>query len=290
MSFTPRTISQIQKQIISTKESLPDLDGLTSTSSVAYWNLMTFIQAVASNLNEQAMAVFLDEIESVVALSVPGTAPWIQNEVLKFQYNTSTPQVVEVKEDFTIGYATVIPADQIISNCAVIVSSTGVLNIKVTTGVPAAPLNASQLVALNSYLNTVLAAGQYINVVSQNPDELAVYGTVFYNGQYNAAIQANVIAALDAYILKFSTSAQSGGSFNGLVKLSDIENVILAVDGVVDWQPSQVTVTAFGSLAPVNLVLSNTIISRSALAYSGYLKNDSANPFSATLSFAVAQN
>ena len=289
MAFTARSWQTIQAQMLQEKASLPDLNGLTSISAVAYWRLWTFICAVAISLEEQIMVIFFDEIETVVSESVPGTAPWIQNEVLKFQYNVTTPQVVQVNSDFTIGYAVVNTLFQIISNCAVIVTGTSVLNIKVTTGSPAGALTANEVIALTSYLNTILPAGQIINIITGVADELAIYGTVFYNGQYNASIQANVIAALNTYISKFSTSTSVGGSFNGEVKISDIENVILAVPGVVDWLPTQITATAFGA-SPFNLIAGSTVYSRNYQAYTGYIKNEVANPFSSTLLFSVANN
>lgn len=289
MAFIPQKIKQIQAQIMASKADQPALSGLTSTSATAYWILWSFITAVAIGLLQQIMAIFFDEIETVVAESVPGTPPWIQNEVLKFQYSTDTPQAVQINADFTIGYAVINATLRIISNCAVVVTGTGVLNIKVTTGSPAAPIDSNQNIALFSYLNTVLPAGQNITIVSVNADEVAAYGTVYYNGQYNASIQANVIAALNSYIATFSTSTALGGSFNGTVKISDIENVILGVPGVVDWVPSQISVTPSG-FGSVDLILASTIISRDYQTYSGYIKNEVANPFSSTLLFAVAQN
>jgi hypothetical protein len=289
MAFTPRKITQIQNQILAEKANQTALDGLTSTSVTAYWILWSFIMAVGISLLEQIMSIFIGEVETIVAEAVPGTPPWIQNEVLKFQYSVTTPQVVQVNSDFTIGYAIISTAFQIISNCAVIVTGTSVLNIKVTTGSPAGALDANQQIALKSYLNTVLPAGQIINLITGVADELAVYGTVYYNGQYNASIQANVIAALDAYITKFSTSTSLGGSFNGMIKISDIENIILGVEGVVDWVPTQITATSAGAPA-FNLIAASTIYSRSYQAFTGYIKNEVANPFSSTLLFSVAQN
>jgi len=279
MAFQARTIAQIQSQIIASKNANSDLSGLTSTSQVSYWNLWSFITAVAISLLEQIMVIFFSEITTIEGQSHGGTATWIQNEVLQFQY----PDVVQVNSDFSIGYATFNSALQIISNCAVTTTGNGQVVIKAITSGGA--LTADEKTALNSYLQTILSPSQIYSVISQAADNMVVQGTVFYNGQYAAAIQSNVIAALQAYITKFSTSPYNGGSFNGVVKLSDIENVILSVPGIVDWQPLNVNVTPFGG-ASFPLMTNGTINSRLYQSYAGYIAESDA--FS-LLTFTVSQ-
>lgn len=288
MAFTPRLWQTIQNQIKAAIAAEPGLSGLTSQSQAAQWQLWTFNEAVASNLNEQAMAVLLDEMETIISQGAPSTSPWIQQKVLLFQYNTSTPYLVSYNNGI-IGYDTTVIADQIISNCAVVVSSSGVVTIKVTTGSPAGPLNSSQLIALGSYLTNFLNPNQRVNVISINPDKLWITGTVFYNGQLNSSIQDSVNTALSDYITAFSTSQSLGGSFNGVVKVSDIEKVILGVAGVTDWVPTQITLTT-DSGAATNLILASTQVRRSFSAYSGYVINDPAHDFSTTLTFTPANN
>jgi hypothetical protein len=283
MGYTPRTIQQIVNQITASKNADSNLNGLTSTSQVAYWKLWIYIQAVATNLLEQIMSIFLDEIQTIESQSHAGTIGWVQNEVLKFQY----PDVVQINPDFTFQYATINPSLQIITNCAVTVGNTGALTVKVTTGVPAGAISSDEQIALTSYLDAILSPNQFYTIVSQDGDALYITGTVFYNGQYQAAIQTNVEAALTAYINKFATSSASGGGFNGVVKLSDIENVILSVAGVVDWQPSMVAVTPFGG-SMVYLMKVSTIISRNFQTVAGYVKE--AGPFSSTISYQIAAN
>lgn len=289
MAFQPRLWQLIQQQIKANVAANPTLAAeLTSTSPVSHWQLWTFVQALASNLNEQAAAVFISEVEAIITQGAPQTAPWIQAQILLFQYNTATPYLVGINNG-VVGYATVAPADRIISNCAVVPGNIGIVTIKVTTGNPAGPLNASQIIALKSYLTNFLSPNQQYTLVSSAADKLQVWGTVYYNGQLNASIQGSVIQALTNYITAFSTSQESGGSFNGLAKVSDIAKVIEDVEGVVDFVPSQITVTP-STGSPVNLILANTLLARSYNAYSGYLINDPGNPFSSTLTFTPAQN
>jgi hypothetical protein len=285
-----RTVAQIYNQMYAVKVAQAAMNALTSTSTVAYWSLKLFIVSVGIAFMEQLQDVFLIDIEGLISSQVPGTAPWIQGQVIKFQYNATTPDaVVQDPVTYIVSYPVVNTADLIISNCAVVVNSRGQINVKATTGTPPGPLSTPEKTALLSYLNTILPAGQNINLISVAADTLGLWGTVFYNGQFNAAIATNVQNALAAYIASFATSQASGGSFNGIVKVSDIEKVILAVPGVVDWVPSQITVTASGG-TPINLVTASAIVARSLVAYSGYIVNDPGNLFSATLSYQVASN
>ncbi len=272
MPYVPQTIAQIQANIIAQKQSQPALNGLTSTSKVAYWNLWTFIFAVASSLLQQIWAGLVDEIETDVAKAVPGTALWIQSEVLKFQDG----DVVQINSDFTISYPVIDTTKQIITAAAVVVGSSGSINVKVATGSPLAPISGTQLTELQAYLGAILPAGQVPNVISIAADTLQVNATIYYNGQFNSVIQANVIAALNSYMNLLP--------FNGLVRTSDIETTILSVDGVVDVSFTQITVGA------IDLILASLILLRSTQTISGYLNNATApNDFANTLTFIVAQ-
>lgn len=282
MAFIPRTIAQIQAQIIASKEADSNLSGLTSTSQVSYWRLWVFIQAVAINLLEQIMAIFIGEVETIVASGVPGTAPWIRSEVLKFQYSATTPQVVEVNTtDFTIGYPTVDPTLQIISSCAVVPNLSGTIVVKAATGTTPAPLSSPQVTALGSYLTEILPAGAVFQIISANADTLRVDGTVYYNGQYTATIQASVEAALTAYMAALP--------FNGVVKVSDIERAILSVAGVTDVTFTLIRAKPDGG-TNTDLVSASTELSRSYQTYAGYIVNDGTNPFSSTLTYLVAND
>lgn len=280
MSYTPRPIAQIEAQIDNAVSSFPLLGPIAANiSNVSIFTNWIYVIAFAINALEQLWAILQDELETIIAQGVPGTAPWIQARTLAFEYGNT----IVINTDFTVSYVTPNTALQVVEQCAVIISN-GTAIVKVT-GV-AGPLDGSpgtsgpECVALTTYLNTIcpLVPIQLINALA---DILQVNATIYYNGQSNVGIQALVIAALAAYMAALP--------FNGTVKLSDIEKVILAVPGVVDVTFSQVTATPNGG-TPVNLVLANTVMSREYPAYAGYIVNDPANLFANTLTFVVSQN
>lgn len=290
MAFTPRSWQVILASIIANITANPVLASLiTNTSPVSHWRLWAFIQALLSNTNEQAAAVFVDEVEQRIALGHAATPPWIQAQIFLFQYNVNVGYLIQITDGITVGYANIVPADRIISNCAVVPNLTGQLKVKVTTGTPAAALSANQIIALNSYLKNFLSPNQQYSIVSTNGDQLRISGTVYFNGQINGAVQQQLITALNDYMATFSTTLTGGGSFNGLAKVSDIEKTILAIPGVVDWVPTQITITPIVGV-PTNLIIGSAIIQRSYQAYSGYLIEDVTNPFSSTITFASAVN
>lgn len=274
-----RTIAVILNQIVEAKNAETELAGLTSTSQVAYWKLWAYVQAVAINLFEQILDLFKIEIEDLLASNVPGTVPWIVNQVEKFQYSATNPQVVQINNDFTVGYGTVDETLMIISNVAVVPKNNGQNDIKVATDDPPTQLSAPQVVALSAYLDDILPAGCLYQVVNAAADTLQVDAVVYFNGQYTGVIQANIEAALGVYM--------NALPFNGMIKVSDIEQAILAVDGVTDCTFSQITVVGDNGVT-TDLVLASTEIVRQVQTYSGYVIEDAGNPFATTITYTVA--
>jgi hypothetical protein len=282
MAFLPRTINQIQTQIQQTVFANSVLGPiLTSQSLVAYWILWTFIMATCTAALEQIMLIFWIELENIVAAAVPGTAPWIQAEVLLFEYGNT----VAINSDFSVNYPIPNILAQVVSQCAVVVGNNGVANIKVTGA--SGPLDGApgiagpQCVALETYLDTVLPAGLDFQLINALADTLQVNATVYYNGQ-SAGISTAVIAALNAYMAALP--------FNGIVKISDIEKTILGVPGVTDVVFANITATPNGG-APVQLITASATVLREYQTYAGYIINSAApNDFATTLNFVVANS
>jgi|ERR1035437_1801729 hypothetical protein len=272
MSYTPRTIAVIYAQLVAAKKANSSLSGLSSPSNVAYWNLWLWIVATAQNLLEQIWSILQIEIETTVASAAPETKNWIQAKVLAFQYDATTPQVVQVNTDLSVGYPVVDATLRIITNCAVIGGS-GSLTIK------AAPVvTAPQKAALISYLTEILGADISFAVINLAADTLDIFGTVYYNGQYAGSVVANVTAAVNTYLASIG--------FNGMVKVSDLIETIRNVTGVTDFVPLNIYATPSGGAATY-LVNTNNIVSREYQSYSGQIGIDGGNPLSTSLTFSI---
>lgn len=276
-----RKIAQIEQQILDQVAADPDLSPvLTSTSRRAIYRLWAYIISAAIGILEQIMDVFSSSIEDTVSKGAPASAAWIQDRVFKFQYSTDVPQIIQLV-DLAPTYPVIDPSLRIITRCSVTTNIANNVIVKVAKGEPPQALDASQLNAVQSYVNQIGADGISYNVISTDPDLLYIQGQVFYNGQYSDVISANVLQAINNFFAQLP--------FNGQMRISSLEFAIRSVVGVTDVLLQNVSAraynTAFGS--GTYLVLNNQVISRLWPTVSGYMvpETTSGNTPADTLQF-----
>jgi len=95
-----QTVAYWQNKMLAQIAADPVLSDMNSPSSVATYNLFTFVVATCINLFEQAIDIFKTEVETIASEAVPGTAAWVQREALKFQYSATSPQVLQLVDLF----------------------------------------------------------------------------------------------------------------------------------------------------------------------------------------------
>lgn len=283
-----RSTATIQQQIldnISADATLGTL--LTSTSKRAIYNLLAFIISVAINVLEQLIDIFTANVESVAAAAAPATAAWLQAQILKFQYSSANPQIIQYTAGGAPYYPVVDATLQLITRCSVTTTLANTVLVKVATGSPPAALSSTQLNALQAYVNPpngIGIAGISYAVTSGNPDQLYIQANIYYQGQYSGIISPNVIAAVGAYLAAIP--------FNGQVKLSDLEIAMRNVAGVNDVVFVNVSAradsTSFGS--GTYLVQGGLEISRLWNTVAGYIIPETSttpvdNTLSGTLNF-----
>lgn len=259
-----RSVSTIQQQIIDYKEASTELTGLDTDSRRGIWRAWTFVVATVIALFEQILDVFKADIEGKIAQAAPATAPWIQAKVFEFQYDALNPQVLDLI-DLVPTYPTVDEDLRIVTRCSVKSNLSNVVTIKTAKNEPPEALVTAEVNALQDYVDTIGMAGIVYQVSSSDPDRLYIEGTVYFKGQYAAVIQANVIAAVEAYLATLP--------FDGQLLISDVEGAILAVEGVNDVVLENVKAransVAFGSAT--GLVLNNQLIYRAWNTVAGYI-------------------
>lgn len=232
-----RTVAQIQTQMIAEKEAQSALSGLTSTSQTAIWRLFIYIQAVSINVFEQLMDLFKTEIEGIVENNYVGTPKWISTQCFKFQYDATTPQILELDTTETkLVYPTVDATLRIVTRASVNVDLNKNVNIKVAKSEPPEQLAAGEETALNAYLLEMMPAGVTYTVVNEVSDKLYIAGTIYYNGQYASTIDTDVPAAINAYLANIP--------FDGVLRVSELEQAIKTATGVIDLNLSDVWVRA----------------------------------------------
>lgn len=291
-----RAISAIQAQIVAGVRAEKNLydptnadtnkQGLTSTSTVAVWYLWTYIQAVAINIFEQLLDLYKAEVEGFVATASAGTPKWIQKQVLLFQWSATTPQVIQFDtNNFFPYYPSVNPALQIITQCSVTTGPNKIVLVKAASNSTA--LTAPQLAALRSYLDFINFAGVYFQLRSVAADFIMLGYDIYYDGQYSSSIATDCATAINNFL---NTSNQN--NFNGVTKLSSIEDVLQGVVGVRDVVAKTVEVRAYNVLAAnaTKLVSGATTILRSCNPFAGYMIVDTGagRTLADTLNFIVS--
>lgn len=275
-----RSIDTIQQQIIDYKEASTELTGLSTDSRRGIWRAWTRVVATVIGLFEQLLDVFKADVENKIAQAAPCTAAWLQAKVFEFQYDALNPQVIDLV-DLVPTYPTVNENLRIVTRCSVKSNLSNVVTIKTAKSDPPQALAVAEVSALQDYVDTIGMAGIVYQVSSGNPDRLYIKANIYHKGQYAAVIQANVIAAIEAYLAALP--------FDGQLLISDLESAILAVEGVNDVVLENVkaraNTVALGSAT--GLVLNNQLIYRAWNTVAGYIvqEDTASNTFTDTITF-----
>lgn len=277
-----RSVATIKAKMLADIQADSTLSSLlTSPSLTAIYNLWCYIVASAINLFEQVQDAYITQAENIALKTPPGSPLWIQNQVFKYQYDASGAPAtnVVVITDFSVGYATVDPTYNIVTLCSVTTATNGLVNVKVAQGDSTSGYSAisgTALTQLDGYLNEVIGAGIYHNVISLDSDFVAVYGDVYYQNGYAGVIQSNVELAIKAYLDSISISDSTNSkpvNYTGQLKVSGLIDAILNAEGVTDFNLSKIlgraNSTAFGS-ATVVYDLSNSVNLRTYEMAAGY--------------------
>lgn len=299
-----RSVTDIKNKMLADIAADPILSAvLTSPSLTAIYNLWCFIVASAINLFEQVMDAYQATAEENALKTPPATPLWIQNQVFNYQYDSSgaaATNVVVINPDFSVGYATNDDQFKIVTLCSVATATNGLINIKVAQGDATAGYSAVTGTAktqLDRFLTEILPAGIYHNLVSQDADEVAVYGAVYFRNGYAGIIQSNVETAIRNYLNSISISDETGSqpvNYTGQIKTSDIIEAVLSADGVIDFSLDKLVCRAY-NIALVNGTvvydLPNGSNVRKYDTAAGYAieETTSGNTWADTLTYSAAQ-
>lgn len=249
-----------------------NLDGLTSTSKTAEFNLWKYIWSAMAYIQEAIWDERKSEIQSIADSAIPGTEPWFQKELLKFQYGDSLSFDAVTKRYF---YAVIDEAKQIIKRCAVI-SNGGLTQVKVakeSAGLPV-PLLGPELSALLSYMRQIQWAGANVATpVSLTSDKINAPLTIYYNGTVD-------LIALKALVEDAFTNYLKALPFNGEFKITSLLDAIQAVPNVNDVVAGTIEAKLnAGSYGTVNRIY---------IPGAGYIEKDPGISFAVMLTY-VAQ-
>jgi len=267
-----RTTTEIFNDMIARKDAEADLNGLTSASQSALWRLLFWVQAQSVNLFEQLMDALQAEIQLIADNSIAGSAAWLQNQVLLFQYDDLDPQVLQIIDGLP-AYTTVDPALRIVKNASVKEGINRIVFVKAAKdeGSGLEPLDVNELAALDSYVINIGFAGIPYVVQSDLPDECQFTASVYYKGQYVADnVKANVITAINDYLLALP--------FDGVIEFNKVIDAVQAVEGVndIDTQNAVLKIRGFSIVADDPRVIT---VARSQETAAGYIIEETTPSF-----------
>lgn len=236
--------------------------------------LIMWIIAGGAAITEQLWDAFTALIQSLIAIASPQTFAWFQAQMLKFQFDATTPQIIQFDTtNFAPSYPIVNANFQVIKYCSVVPGIFGTTLIKVAAQVGGFPADLNTtfpgaLAAAQSYALLLGVPGIQYNVQSGNSDKIYIQATIYYQGGYSSVIPGaggTVIAAIQNYLATIP--------FNGVVLLSNLEAAIKAVPGVNDYVPNNVQARADGTSygSGTNLVVANATVARLFNTISGYI-------------------
>jgi hypothetical protein len=259
-----RTIEQIQASIISEIQATPELAEANSTSRRAIWRLFAYVQASAILLLEQIIDVFVAQNDIKISKAIPATATWLNAKVFEFQYSATNPQIVQLV-NFAPVYPVIDSSLRLISRCSVVTTISNQVIIKVAKNEPPVALTSTELVSLQSYINNIGIVGVNYSCQSLVSDKIHIEAEIYFDGQYSTVIAGTVKNSINNFL--------SDLSFNGNLKVSDIELAIRNVVGVNDVLFKNIKMRSDSTpfVDGTFLVQNNTVISRIFPTIAGYV-------------------
>jgi len=227
-----RTIETIRNEINGLIATYPSLSALNN-SNASVFRMIVNLVSTAMFTFETLLDVFRSEITELSRDVSPGTERWFSFKSKEFQYDDTTPQILEVT-DRTIQYPTIDDNLKIVTQASCISVLDSETNnasvfVKAAKGEIGSlePLSTDELNAFRSYINQIKMAGQRLLVSSNQPDRLHIRSEIYYDGQFvKTQVQEDIREAINTYL--------SSVEFNGKIYFQRVVDAIQSVDGVQD--------------------------------------------------------
>jgi hypothetical protein len=269
-----RKLSEIIAAMDAEQATQNSLTTLNSPSLTAIYTLWKYIVAVQMYLMEVLFDRKKAEIEDILANNVFGSTIWVRDKTLEFQYDATTPQVIQLV-DMVPTYVPVDETLRIVTRCSV-QSSAGTCTILVAKGDnPPEKLTTPEKDALTAYWNAggtqfgeeigIGVAGVLYDIESLDPDRLYIKADIYYKGTYANNIATDVIAKLEEYMANIT--------FGGDVRTVDVVDYLQQVPGFDDIIINDLAVRS--SVTPwasrTSIILANETLLKSSATIAGYV-------------------
>ena len=264
-------IQEIKDQILQEKANQEDLAGLTSTSKVGLFNLWAYVIAFAMFTMYELWAIFKTEVDVKIREQKLYSLLWFRNMALEYRHGHALDDATGTYPGD--GYTD----DEILA--AKIVSRASVNEIEInkrkhlfvkmakTEGAKLVKLNDAEKLGVEQYFARIKPAGTKIVTFSDNPDELKLSLTVFYDPLIFDENGARIDGLDNSPVQTAITGYLSSLKFNGEFILSELVDILQEIEGVADRE-------VYVDLAEANYLLPAVYqpIVSSYIANSGYME------------------
>jgi hypothetical protein len=229
----PRTIAEIQAEIIAQVQAETLLADLNSASVSAIWRLWTYIVATAIWTLEVLFYQHLSDVNNLLAALKPHTLRWYAAKAKAFQFGYALALDTDLYDNAAFT-PTQIAASKIVMYSAA-VDNTGGLTLKVakTVGNLPTPLSASEYAAFAAYIAQVKDAGVRIDVLSAPADKITLSVDIYYDATVLSSTGARLDGTEYEPVKTAINNYLNSLPFNGLFVKTYLTDAMQRVSGVV---------------------------------------------------------
>ncbi|WP_187477855.1 nucleotidyltransferase [Amniculibacterium sp. G2-70] len=238
-----KTLQDIISEILATKESNPELQGLTSDSKTSIWRNILQVVAFAIYNFQLAAELHLAEIKELIADQKVFNLRRYQKETLRFQHGFDLmAESDQFKSEFYQSGAWVEATPTQIENSKIIkyaACNRVIADGKVRIILKIAPENMDEIfeddvmTAFGSYIQEIAPAGDHVAFVNYLPDLLQIFMKIKYDPKVLTATGMHIVNAnfpVQDAIAEFLKNLP----FNGELSVQKLEAKILEAEGVDD--------------------------------------------------------
>lgn len=267
-----RSIDTIYREIITSKESKPELDSLDSASATAIYRIWAYVTASVIFTLETLFDLFRAEVEGIILSQKPGSLLWYRAMCLGFRYGVGLVVI-----NGRVGYPASDSTPALLAQCSVREAADGLV-IKVAKEVSSQlqPLALEELNSFSAYVSAIKYAGTPTRIINIAANLLMVEATVYYdpliikaNGEAIADGSRPVDTAIESYLRELP--------FDGRLKQTSLVEAVMSTPGVLDLK--------IASLQHKYESYGYESIEVSHIPESGYFKIDPSAQLSSTIQY-----
>lgn len=281
LDYNPRTEQKILDDLVTNKESRPDLDVLDNPSNVAVWfNIFGAVATEIAILENNGVNLY-NQIEQRAKEIPGGTIIWYEVETLNYQHGDSLEIIAGIPQ-----YSVIDTSKQIIKAAAAVEQS-GIIVIKCAKediSGDLIPLSGAELSGITQYWVEKRFAGAPITIFSVNPDIIKNKLRIEIDGQIlssdgESLANPGVYPVEDA-IKEYYKTLDFGGRFS-VMKMIDAAQ---SVPGVSNVAPVEIAAKPDGGSTFIQILQDEDQV---YISVAGYMTEDPANLLSDTITYII---